>query len=179
MVALRETASYLFKRFAFRESLETVLRRFQNEKVDDKDDFQIVRVRRKRIWEDTLRAVTKNNFRCNVQLKVHFIGEEAEDEGGPLREFLRLAVGELCEHSGVLQGPDSRKTFSNNPLLLEQGAYYCAGIIAGISLQQGGPGLNCLSHAMYDYLLDGTASATPELDDVADHDIKMKIEKVK
>ena len=67
----------MFKRFAFRESLETVLRRFQNEKVDDKDDFQIVRVRRKRIWEDTLRAVTKNNFRCNVQLKVHFIGEEA------------------------------------------------------------------------------------------------------
>ena len=114
-----------------------------------------------------------------MQLKVHFIGEEAEDEGGPLREFLRLAVGELCEHSGVLQGPDSRKTFSNNPLLLEQGAYYCAGIITGISLQQGGPGLNCLSHAVYDYyLLDGTASATPELDDVADHNIKMKIEKV-
>ena len=67
----------MFKRFAFRESLETVLRRFQNEKVDDKDDFQIVRVQRKRIWEDILRAVTKNNFRCNVQLKVHFIGEEA------------------------------------------------------------------------------------------------------
>ena len=76
-MVLRETASYLFKRFAFRESLETVLRRFQNEKVDDKDDFQIVRVQRKRIWEDILRAVTKNNFRCNVQLKVHFIGEEA------------------------------------------------------------------------------------------------------
>ena len=117
-----------------------MLRRFQNEKVDDKDDFQIIRVRRKRIWEDTLRAVGKDNFRCNVRLKVHFIGQEAEDEGGPLREFLRLAIGELCEHSGVLQGPESRKTFSNNPLLLERGAYYCAGVISGISLQRGGGG---------------------------------------
>ena len=115
-----------------------MLRRFQNEKVDDEDEFQIIRVRRKHIWKDTLRAITKDNFRCNVRLKVHFIGEEAEDEGGPLREFLCLAIGELCEHSGVLQGPDCRKTFSNNPLLLERGAYYCAGILSGISLQQGG-----------------------------------------
>ena len=42
-----------------------------------------------------------------------------------------------------------------------------------------GLGVNCLLHAVYDYFLDRTASATPELDDVADHDIKMKIEKVK
>ena len=115
-----------------------MLRRFQNEIVDDKDDFQIIRVRRKRIWEDTLRAVTKTNFRSNLRLKVLFINEGAEDEGGPLREFLRLAVGELCKHSGVLQGPDSRKTFSNNPLLLERGAHNCAVIITVLSLQQGG-----------------------------------------
>ena len=108
-----------------------------------------------------------------MRLKVHFIGKEAEDEGGPLREFLCLVIGKLCEHSGVLQGPDSRETFSNNPLLLERGAYYCAGIVTGIS------GLNLLSHAVYDYFLNETASATPELDDVADYDIKMKIEKVK
>ena len=43
----------------------------------------------------------------------------------------------------------------------------------------GGAGLNRPSHAVYDYFLNGTASATPELDDVVDHDIKMKIEKVK
>ena len=121
-----------------------MLRRVQNEKVNHKDDSQIIRVRRKLIWEDTLRAIAKDNFRCNVQLKVHFIGEEAEDEGGPWREFLWLAIGKLCEHPGVLQGPESRKTFSNNSLLLERGAYYCAGVISGISLQQGVPGLNCL-----------------------------------
>ena len=49
--------------------------------------------------------------------------EDDEDEGGPLGEFLHLAIGELCEHSGVLQGPDSHKTFSNSPLLLEQGTF--------------------------------------------------------
>lgn len=131
--------------------METVLRRFENEKVSEDDSFQIIRVRRKHLWQDTLRAVTKTGFRCNVRLKVHFIGEEAEDEGGPLREFLRLVTYQISDHCSVLQGPDNRKTFRNNPLLLEKGAYYCAGVVAGISLQQGGPGLHCLAHSTYDY----------------------------
>ena len=79
----------------------------------------------------------KINSGSNVWLKVYFIGEEAQDEGGPQRKFLHLAVDELCEHSGVLQGPDSRKTISNNLLLLEQGFYYCAIITTTIFLQQG------------------------------------------
>ena len=111
-------------------------------------------------------------------LKVQFIGEEAEDEGGPLWECLHLAIGELCKHSGVLQAPGSHKTFSNSPLLLEWGTYLlCWNYNWDLYLAEG-PGLNCLSHAMYDYFLDRTASATPELG-VADDDIKMKIEKVK
>ena len=146
--------------------------------MEDEDNFQIIRIRRKHLWEDTVRAVTKSGFRCNHSLKVHFIGEEAEDEGGPRREFFRLAVTAIRDDSGVLQGPEDRKTFSNNPLLLERGAYYCAGIVTGMSLQQGGPGLNCLSSSLFDYFVGGPPSSKPIPQDVADHDMKMRIEKV-
>jgi len=70
------------------ESLETLLTRFQSENLGDEDtDFQIIRVRRKHLWEDTVRSISKNAFKQNHSLKVHFIGEEAEDEGGPRRKF--------------------------------------------------------------------------------------------
>ena len=59
-----------------------LLTRFQSEKLGDEDtDFQIIRVRRKHSWEDTVRSISKNAFKQNHSLKVHFIGEEAEDEG--------------------------------------------------------------------------------------------------
>lgn len=125
-----------------------------------------------------MRAATKEGFRCNVRLKVHFIGEEAEDEGGPLREFFCLALRAVCNNSGILQGADDRKTFSCNPLLLQRSSYFCAGLITGMSLQQGGPGLHCLSPAVYEHLTGGAALATPVLQDVADFDSKMRIEKV-
>ena len=152
------------------ESLETLLRRFTNERAVDEEDYQIIRVRRKHLWDDTVRAATKEGFRCNVRLKVHFIGEEAEDEGGQLREFFRLALRAVCNNSGILQGADDRKTFSCNPMLLHRGSYFCAGLITGMSLQQGGPGLHCLSPAVYEHLTGGPALATPVLQDVADFD---------
>ena len=131
------------------------------------------------MWEDTVRSISKNAFKQNHSLKVHFIGEEAEDEGGPRREFLRLVVTPVCNYSGVLQGPACRKTFSNNPLLLERKAYYCAGLVTGMSLQQGGPGLNCLSPSLFDYFVAGPSSSSPIPLDVTDHDMRQKIEKVK
>ena len=163
------------------ESPETVLTRFQSEKVENEDNFQIIRVRRKHLWEDTVRAVTKSNFWCNHSLKVHFIGEEAEDEGGPRREFFRLAVTAIRDDSGVLQDPEYRKTVSNNPLLLERGVYYCAGIVTGMCLQQGGPGLHLFVfhlHSLTISVVGGPSSSKPIPQDVADHDMKMKIENV-
>ena len=94
-------------RFLDRESLETLLTRFQREKLGYEDtEFQIIQVRRKHLWEVTVTSISKNAFKQNHSLKVHFIGEEAEDEGGPTRKFLRLAVMTVCNYSGVVQGPE-------------------------------------------------------------------------
>ena len=172
-----ETMSF---RFQLSRGLETLLTRFQSEKLGDEDiDFQVIRVRRKHLWEDTVRSISKNAFKQNHSLKVHFIGEESEDEGGPKRDFLRLAMTAVCNDSGVLQGLECRKTFSNNPLLLERKAYFCAGLVTGMSLQLRGPGLHCLSTSLFDYFVAGPSSSRAIPLDVADHDMRKKIEKVK
>ncbi|CAH3187879.1 unnamed protein product [Porites evermanni] len=84
----------------------------------------------------------------------------------------------VCNFSGVLQGPECRKTFSNNPLLMERNAYYCSGLVTGMSLQQGDPGLRCLSPLLFDYFVAGPSSSRPIPLDVADHDMRKKIEKI-
>ena len=162
-------------RFLDRESLAILLTRFQSEKLGDEDtDFRIIRVRRKHLWEDTVRSISKNAFKQNHSLKVHFIGEEAEDEGGPKRDFFGLAMTAVCNYSGVLQVPECRKTFSNNPLLLERKAYYCASLVTGMSLQQGDQ-----DYTVFDYFVAGPSSSRPIPLDVGDHDMRKKIKKVK
>ena len=148
--------------------METLLTRFQHEKLGYEDtEFQIIRVRRKHLWEVTVTSISKNAFKQNHSLKVHFIGEEAEDEGGPTRKFLRLAVMTVCNYSGVVKGPEAGRN-----------AYYRSGLVTGMSLQKGDPGLHCPSPLLFDYFVAGPSSSRPIPLDVADHDMRKKIEKV-
>ena len=52
------------------------------------DPITIV-VQRRRILTSTLRAVKSNGFTFSRPVQVVFAGEEAEDGGGPRREFFR------------------------------------------------------------------------------------------
>ena len=97
--------------FRVRATLESLLRPFY-EKTEraGEDQMQVVRVRRKHIWSDALRAFAKADFKAGVLLSVHFIGEEAVDMGGPRRELLRLLMRSLATESGILTGIGSQTT---------------------------------------------------------------------
>jgi len=49
-------------------------------------------IHRARLLQSTLQAVQRANFSYSRQIQVEFVGEEAEDYGGPRREFLRSEV---------------------------------------------------------------------------------------
>ena len=51
---------------------------------ENEEDFQPVHVRRKYIFEDSMRAFAKPSFNVSKMLKVRFISEQAQDEGGPI-----------------------------------------------------------------------------------------------
>lgn len=106
-----------------------------------KSDPHIIRIRRSHLWQDGLRAFMKPTFSTHNQLSIHFISEVGADEGGPRREFLRLLKFNLLERSGVFEGAeDGKKNFALDPVLLQRKVYFHAGVMAAMSLQQGGPG---------------------------------------
>lgn len=51
-------------------------------------DEQEILIHRRRILESTQRAISRNGFQLQRSFRVQFPGEEAEDYGGPRREFL-------------------------------------------------------------------------------------------
>ena len=56
------------------------------------EDCQRITVRRRHIWNDAKRALQRPSFEDKVGLNITFIGEQAHDAGGPLREFFRLVA---------------------------------------------------------------------------------------
>ena len=140
---------------------------------------QVIRVRRRHLWEDTLRAFNMNDFSLDHCFEIHFIGEEAADEGGPKREFFRLLMSNLAELSGILEGAGgSKKTFTMNPVLLASNTYFQAGRMVAASLQQGGPGIRCLSSAVFWYMVEQPEMSVPSLDEIADPEVQEKVCKV-
>ena len=142
--------------------------------------MQVVRVRRRHIWKDALRAFAKHDFMAGVLISVHFIGEEAADMSGPRREFLRLLMRSLITESGVLTGSDKIKVFSLSPLLVSQKTYFHAGRMVATSVLQGEPGLKCLAPAVYAYFF-GDVDKCRRLvgvEDIPDLEFQDKVKKV-
>jgi len=48
------------------------------------EGHQKITVRRRHVWEDTKRALQRPSFNPTTGLEICFIGEEAQDVGGPL-----------------------------------------------------------------------------------------------
>lgn len=159
--------------------IESILRPLY-ENATSSECTQIVRVRRRHLWSDALRTFSKKDFLPGTLLSVHFIGEEAADLGGPRREFLRLLLRSLVVESGVLTGCDTRKVFTSNPLLVTKETYYHAGQMVATSLIQGGPGLKCLSPAMYAYFCGDVQICRSLLDveDIPGGEVQQKVKKV-
>ena len=62
---------------------------------------------------------------------------------------IRLAMQELTECSGLLEGPEEHMVFTHNLKLLEDNKYFLAGRLVGMSIIHGGPGLGCLDPLLY------------------------------
>ena len=79
----------------------------------------LLNVRRKHVWEDACRHLSRKKFDPRAVVSVKFAddggtSEGAVDAGGPRREFLRLLMRAVNEHSGIFYGKiDQRVLFPN------------------------------------------------------------------
>eukprot|EP00794_Sanderia_malayensis_P002123 gene2123-2409_t len=139
------------------------------------DERQVMRIRRRNLWHDSLRFFKKRD--ANMQLSVHFIREEGADEGGLKREYFTLLVHAIVHKSSLLEGCDGRKVFTLNPMLLDSRAYYQAGRMVAAAIQHEGSGLLCLLPALF-YTIAGRQELSQwAVDDIPSHEDRMKVMK--
>ena len=92
------------------------------------DARQRITVRpRRHIWNDTKRALRRPAFNPHIGLDVSFIGEDAQDEGGPLREFFRLLWVAISSDSSIFTGAEDARLLTHNMLSLNNGDYALVG----------------------------------------------------
>lgn len=120
--------------------------------ADDPSQRQKISVRRQAIWKGTFRCL-KMPFNFSRGLDVSFVGEGAVDDGGPLREYLRLLLYELGNNCSLFCGPDNCRTAMHNMSALHKEEYLHVGQCIALSILYNGPGPHFFSDAAANYLL--------------------------
>ena len=101
---------------------------------------QRIMVRRKHTWSDTKRAMKRPSFDSRIGLEIVFIGEEAQDAGGPLREYFRLLWRDVAADGCLFAGADDARVLMHNMLSLQSGDYALVGHCIGLAVLYGGTG---------------------------------------
>ena len=106
-------------------------------------------VRRKHLWEDALSRF-KSGLNERKYIKVTFVGEEAVDQGGPLREFFHLLLCAICGNNSLLCGDEASQFPVHNMLELSKKTYFYIGAMIATSLVHGGSAPQFFSPCVYD-----------------------------
>lgn len=110
--------------------------------MEDIESCNFINVRRKHIWDDTLRAFSKPSFDPLNLIRVTFVSEAAIDEGGPRREFFTLGLSKVAEDPRLFCDPATTRLFTHNLQGLRNQTYYKVGMFLALSLANGGPGMD-------------------------------------
>ena len=144
----------------------------------DEEDYQRISVRRPNLYLDAMRAFSKPTFNVSKMLKVVFIGEASVDQGGPRREFFQLLMKDAFSLSGLFVGWPSNVVPIHNVEAVTSNKYYLVGKMIATCLVQGGQPPVCFAPAVVEYLVYNEVKCEPTLDDIYDHSVKEKLEKV-
>lgn len=117
-------------------------------------DKHRITVRRKRLWEDALRRF-KEGLPFHKPLSVTFVGEPAIDQGGPLREFLRLLVACIASNNMLFTGDETARVPTHNIIQLQNKTYQHVGEMLAVTIVHGGPAPAFFSPAVANYILYG------------------------
>ena len=140
------------------------------------DRLRII-VRRKHIFEDTLHRL-RNGIDISKHLRVTFIGESAIDDGGPMREYMRLLLGSIISNNSLFCGDVNSRFLRHNVIELNKKTYFYVGQILSITLVHGGPAPSFFVEPIADYILYGLEKVKVSIADVQDKVIKRKLQKV-
>ena len=136
-----------------------------------------ITVRRKHIFEDTLHKL-RNGIDITKHLRVTFIGEPAIDDGGPMREYMRLLLSSIISNNSLLCGDANSRFLRHNVIELSKKTYFYVGQALSMSLVHGGPAPAFFAEPVVDYILFGLEKVKVGISDVEDSTIKRRLQKV-
>ncbi|XP_057217759.1 G2/M phase-specific E3 ubiquitin-protein ligase-like [Triplophysa rosa] len=94
-------------------------------------------------------VLSRGYFEWYKTPNIEFVGEMAEDYGGPRREFFRLLMIELQSTLGIFEGKPGELLFSYNQKALAENKCYTAGKLIAWSLVHNGPGIRCINKELF------------------------------
>ena len=125
-------------------------------------------IKRDDIINEALNKIEENYDSLHYPLKIKFIGEEAEDEGGVRKEFFMLLIRELFDinYGMFIYKEKSRLFWFNINSLEEKGKFELIGRIIGLAIYNGNILDIKFPIAIYKKLL----GIKPNLDDLKEYD---------
>ena len=97
---------------------------------------------------------------------------------GPCREFFRLLLQEIMTNNSLFEGSSDSRVPAHNMVALEQHKFKFIGQMIAVSIVHGGPGPQCLSHAVVDYITYGMSSTHAGVSDIPNFEVREKLKLV-
>lgn len=93
------------------------------------------------VLETGFSELMEPNLNFRLPLEVTFYGEEAQDVGGPRKEFFNMLLKELAKEENQLfvEEEEGQFVFTNNDHIFGKKWFYAAGLVCGLSIVQNGP----------------------------------------
>ncbi|XP_029015587.1 G2/M phase-specific E3 ubiquitin-protein ligase-like isoform X2 [Betta splendens] len=146
--------------------------------------YKPIYISRGNLWTTALRQFSRQRFAESTHmLYVTFasdedITEDAEDLGGPRREFFRLLVKAIYKESGAFEESSNGFIPRLNITHVQNGLYRTIGQMMATIIVQGGESPALLSPLVVGYLLTGHFQFNVTPDDVADMELREALKKV-
>ena len=137
-------------------------------------------VRRKHVLADAMHYF-KHVVDYSKYIRVLFVGEPAVDDGGPLREFLNLLVGEIAQNNALFTGTEDCRVPVPNMTELGKATYKYVGSMLAVSLLYGGPAPSFFAPSTAQYIIRGGLDKMEQsaaIFEVPESDICKKLQKV-
>ena len=154
-------------------SYEDKLRTLQDVYRNNSEPFKLS-VRRRKIWLDTCQKL-KRAFKTGMKtLSIEFIGEDANDAGGPLKEFFSVLFDDVKKY--LLCSSGSSFTFKHDIELLRNGDFSLLGSMIALALLNGCAGPRCLAAPIVGKLFGRDEPS--KIEDVPDLEVQIKLKEL-
>ena len=141
------------------------------------EDRQTLTVRRRHIWADTKRALSRPSFNDKIGLNFVFVGEPALDAGGPLREYFRLLWLSLHQNLHLFNGKENVRVLAYNITAIQQQEYVIIGHCISLALVYGGSAPHFFSESLVSQLFNEPLTEEA-IDDIPNEETSKLIKKV-